>query len=87
MATHSSILVQNPMDRGAWQATVHGVARVGHNFVIKPSPPHLLGAHLLGLTSFYTLPAFVCFSRTPRSLLFVCCPEVSVVISGTDRLC
>ena len=28
MATHSSILA---MDRGAWQATVHGVARVGHD--------------------------------------------------------
>ena len=28
MATHSSILAwENPMDRGAWQATVHGVAR------------------------------------------------------------
>ena len=26
MATHSSILAwENPMDRGAWQATVHGV--------------------------------------------------------------
>jgi len=21
----------NPMDRGVWQPTVHGVARVGHN--------------------------------------------------------
>ena len=21
------------MDRGAWQATVHGVTKVGHNFV------------------------------------------------------
>ena len=21
----------NPMDRGAWQATVHGVERVGHD--------------------------------------------------------
>ena len=31
----------NPMDRGAWQATVHGVARVGHDLVTKapPSPP------------------------------------------------
>ena len=27
------------MDRGAWQATVHGVARVGHNLVTKPPPP------------------------------------------------
>jgi len=24
------------MDRGAWQATVHGVARVGHDIVTKP---------------------------------------------------
>ena len=32
MATHSSILAWgNPMDRGAWRATVHGVTRVGHN--------------------------------------------------------
>ena len=26
------------MDRGAWQTTVHGVARVGHNLVTKPPP-------------------------------------------------
>ena len=28
------------MDRGAWQATVHGVARVGHDLTTKP-PPHI----------------------------------------------
>ena len=27
LATHSSILLENPMDRGAWWATVHGVAK------------------------------------------------------------
>ena len=27
--------LENPMDRGAWQATVHGVARVGHDLVKK----------------------------------------------------
>ena len=28
MATHSSILAwKNPMDRGGWQATVHGVTK------------------------------------------------------------
>ena len=27
------------MGRGAWQGTVHGVARVGHNLVTKPPPP------------------------------------------------
>ena len=29
----------NPMERGAWQATVHGVARVRHDFATKPPPP------------------------------------------------
>ena len=28
----------NTMDRGAWWATVHGVARVGHNLATKPPP-------------------------------------------------
>ena len=27
MATHSNILVENLMNRGAWQATVHRVAK------------------------------------------------------------
>ena len=31
--------LENPMDRGPWQATVHGVARVGHNLATKP-PRH-----------------------------------------------
>jgi len=28
--------LENPMDRGAWQATVHGIARVGHDLATKP---------------------------------------------------
>ena len=28
--------LENPMGRGAWGATVHGVARVGHDLVTKP---------------------------------------------------
>ena len=49
MATQSTILVngyplhysclENPMDRGAWQTMVHGVARVGHDLATKPPPP------------------------------------------------
>ena len=32
MATNSSITcLENPMDRGGWQTTVHGVAKVRHN--------------------------------------------------------
>ena len=32
--------LENPMDRGAWWATVHGVARIGHDLVSK-SPSQL----------------------------------------------
>ena len=28
--------LENPIDRGAWQATVHGVARVRYNLATKP---------------------------------------------------
>ena len=39
MATHSSILtLEKPMDRGARQAIVHGVTRVGHDLATKPPP-------------------------------------------------
>ena len=31
--------LENPMNRGAWWATVHGVARVGHDLATKPPPP------------------------------------------------
>ena len=30
------------MSRGAWLATVHWVARIGHDLVTKPPPPRLL---------------------------------------------
>ena len=37
MATHFNVLAWRiPMDRGAWQATVHGVTRVRHDLVSKP---------------------------------------------------
>ena len=31
--------LENPMDRGAWQATVNGVSRVEHNLATTPPPP------------------------------------------------
>ena len=30
--------LDNPMDRGAWWATAHGVARVRHDLATKPPP-------------------------------------------------
>ena len=31
--------LKNIMERGKWQATVHGVSKVGHDLATKPSPP------------------------------------------------
>ena len=36
-ATHSFSCLENPMDMGAWCATVHGSQRVGHDWVTKHS--------------------------------------------------
>ena len=37
------------MNRGTWQATVHGVARVRQDLVIQPPPPNQLKDHWLSL--------------------------------------
>ena len=34
--------LENPMDRGVWWVTVHGVTRVGHDLATKPPPPPLI---------------------------------------------
>ena len=31
--------LENPMDKGAWQATVHGVTRVRYDLATTPPPP------------------------------------------------
>ena len=33
--------LENPMDKGAWQGRVDGIARVRHDLVTKPPPPVL----------------------------------------------
>ena len=44
MATHSRILyLENPMDRGDWQATVQGATRVGHDLAAKQPPQSPIG--------------------------------------------
>ena len=37
--------LENPMDRGAWQAIVHGVVRVRYDLVTKP--PQILTRYLI----------------------------------------
>ena len=41
------------MDRGAWQATVHGVVRVRHDLATKPPPLCDYICYLLGIQGFY----------------------------------
>ena len=44
MATHSSILARRiPWTRGAWRATVHGVARVRHD--LETNHHHSMVSH------------------------------------------
>ena len=43
--------LENPMDRGAWRATVHGVTRVGHDLETKPPPPPLFAYLFVSLMS------------------------------------
>ena len=38
MATTPGFLPGNPMDRGAWRTTVHGVTRVRHDWAQHSSP-------------------------------------------------
>ena len=59
--------LQNPMDRGAWWATVHGIARLGHDWVTKPPPVIRNAAHVsLSLCPFAHLPwGTVCSNPLP----------------------
>ena len=40
--------LENPMDRGAWQATVPGVTRVRHDLVTKLPPPPYTSLDFVG---------------------------------------
>ena len=44
--------VENPMDRGGWQVTIHGIARVGHDLATKPPLPNIACYRLLLLSHF-----------------------------------
>ena len=56
-------LLENSMNRGAWQATVHGVTRVGHDLVTKPppSPPskYMQNLFLTNSTAMYQIQLII----------------------------
>ena len=65
MATHSSGL-ENPMDRGAWWVTVHGVTRDTHDFATKPPPPPTCGVEHLFMCLFDIINIF--FGQVPLQI-------------------
>ena len=85
MATHSGILAWRiPMDRGAWQATVHGVARVRHNLAIKP-PPYPLQFFKSSLFSSRN-PSMITLAHWSASLSLLylfwpCCMASGILVS------
>ena len=67
--------LENPMDGGIWQATVHGIARVGHNLVTKPPLPCVLNQWCCptissSITLFSCLQSFPASGSFPMSWLF-----------------
>ena len=54
----------SPMDRGAWRAAVHGIARVRHDLVTKPPPPQyrykLHTCFLYSAVEDRVIPAMLC---------------------------
>ena len=77
--------LENPMDRGAWQATVHGVARVRHDLATKPQTTHrFLG---FGFCLFYTNSSELgSFDLQPRILTHTASPMVTMPRENTHRL-
>ena len=61
----------NPMDRGAWQGSVHGVARVRHNLATKPPPPCIYLHCDLYLHGFELLSSFLSFHLPELSWAFL----------------
>ena len=45
--------LENPMDREAWQATIHRVERVGHDLVTKPPPMHICESRRMEQTNLF----------------------------------
>ena len=89
VATHSSILAYKmPVDRGAWQAIVHGVTRVRHDLATKPPPPpHLaqICRIVMPQCECQHLPSHVSGRREPSPWYFTCMTTWPMNWSSTLR--
>ena len=66
---HSSILAWKiPMDRGAWQATVHGVTRVGQDLLSKSKSWFVVVCHSASSANYTVCKADSPWAGVSRSL-------------------
>ena len=62
--------LENPMDRGAWLATVHGVARVGQDLATKPPLPQSeRNSHLIWKLDLWIIIIFLNENAVNKSLI------------------
>ena len=79
---------ENPMDRGAWQAIVHGVTRVRHDLATKPPPPpHLaqICRIVMPQCECQHLPSHVSGRQEPSPWYFTCMTTWPMNWSSTLR--
>ena len=53
----------NPLDRGAWWATAHGVTRVGHDLATKPPPKIHMILPITGFQAKETLSMYLNWNK------------------------
>ena len=83
--------LQNPVDRGAWQATVHGITRVGHDLVTKPPPPWSCYDCCVSQERGCVMAAMLCLQflqllKSPSSLLACVLPTMGSANSAHSEI-
>ena len=88
MATHSSILAWRvAMDRGDWQATIHGLQRVGHNWVITVFGDSLVAQMVKNLLPVVTSKVNHIQIRISHQVSELNCFVNELWLSGKDSIC
>ena len=60
--------LENPMGRGAWWATVHGVPRVRHDLANRPPPHEMIKATVVNGSEILGIP-HVAFAQGPPRII------------------
>ena len=73
--------LENPMNRGTWQAIVHGVTRVGHDLATKPPPVGKRASFPLSLGLLSHLKSIL--SPNPQQSLSICSVNIYIKINSS----